>query len=160
MRFHMTKNTIDVPVMILFFTRQDTLKKVFDSVKEAKPQKIFLFQDGPRNEKDMEKILECRKVVEDIDWDCEVYRNYSDKNLGCDKSQVAAFKWAFGIVDRLIFLEDDCVPAQSFYPFCQCLLEKYQYDQRAHMICGMNHVGDYSDEINEDYLFAKTPTIW
>ena len=65
MRFHMTKNTIDVPVMILFFTRQDTLKKVFDSVKEAKPQKIFLFQDGPRNEKEkkIQKIYKMKRNV-------------------------------------------------------------------------------------------------
>lgn len=154
------QNFNDVSVLLLFFIRPDTLKKVFESVAEAKPKRLFLFQDGPRNENDMAKILECRSIVEKIDWDCEVYRYYSDKNLGCDNSQYIALKWAFEKTESLILLEDDCVPSQSFYPFCQKLLEKYKDDERIHMICGMNHIGDYSDEVCEDYLFAKTPTIW
>ena len=28
------------------------------------------------------------------------------------------------------------------------------------MICGMNHERDSSVTVKEDYLFAKTPTIW
>ena len=150
----------DVAVMILFFTRPDVLEKTFDSVRKARPAKLFLFQDGPRGEQDNIKINECRKIVEAIDWDCQVYRNYSETNLGCDKSQFAAFKWAFQYTDSLIFLEDDCVPSQSFFPFCEQLLEKYKDDKRVHMICGMNHEGDSSETVQEDYLFAKTPTIW
>lgn len=150
----------DVSVLLLFFIRPDTLEKVFESVKQAKPKKLFLFQDGPRNEKDNEKIIACRNIVENIDWDCEVYRNYCDKNLGCDNSQYEALKWAFEKTENLILLEDDCVPSQAFYPFCEELLEKYKDDERVHMICGMNHVGDYSYAVNEDYLFSKTPTIW
>ncbi len=150
----------DVPVMILFFTRPDVLEKVFTSVRQAKPSTLFLFQDGPRNSKDLEKIEACRKIVENVDWQCDVKRFYSEKNLGCDKSQFAAFRWAFRYADRLIFLEDDCVPSQSFFPFCEQLLEKYKDDPRVHMICGMNHEGDSSATIKEDYFFAKTPTIW
>jgi len=150
----------NVSVMILFFTRPDLLKRVFESVREARPARLFLFQDGPRGEKDNIKINECRKIVEEIDWDCQVYRNYSETNLGCDKSQYAAFKWAFQYTDSLVFFEDDCVPSQSFFPFCDQLLEKYKDDKRVHMICGMNHEGDSSTTVKEDYLFAKTPTIW
>ena len=39
---------IDVAVMIIFFVRDDTLQKVFDSVKAARPRKLLLWQDGPR----------------------------------------------------------------------------------------------------------------
>lgn len=150
----------NVSVLLLFFIRPDTLEKVFASVSEAKPNKVFLFQDGPRNENDLEKIMACREIVEKIDWDCEVYRYYSETNLGCDNSQYVALKWAFEKTESLILLEDDCVPSQSFYPFCEKLLEKYKDDKRIHMICGMNHSGDYSSQVNEDYLFSKTPTIW
>ena len=150
----------DVAVMILFFTRPDTLEKVFASVREAKPSKLFLFQDGARNDNDLKKIKKCRNIVENIDWNCEVKKFYSNTNLGCDKSQFKAFEWAFQYTESLIFLEDDCVPAQSFFPFCEKLLKRYREDERVHMICGMNHVGDMSNEIKEDYFFAKTPTIW
>jgi len=150
----------DVAVMILFFTRPDTLEKVFESVRKAKPSSLFLFQDGARNSEDQEKIEKCRKIVENVDWNCKVRKFYLEKNLGCDRSQFAAFQWAFQYTDKLIFLEDDCVPSQSFLPFCEQLLERYKDDKRVHMICGMNHERDSSVTVKEDYLFAKTPTIW
>ena len=153
-------NNVDVSVLILFFIRPDSLKKVFESVQEAKPKRLFLFQDGARDEKDKEKINQCREIVENVTWDCEVHKYYSNENLGCDNSQYIALKWAFEKTDSLILLEDDCVPSNSYYSFCEKLLKKYKDDERIHMICGMNHMGDYSNAVNEDYFFAKTPTIW
>ena len=44
---------IDVPVLILFFNRPNLLKAVFDQVRIARPSKLFLYQDGPRNSQDM-----------------------------------------------------------------------------------------------------------
>lgn len=148
----------NVSVLLLFFIRPDTLEKVFESVAKAKPKRLFLFQDGPRNQNDFEKIMQCRKIVQNITWDCEVYRHYSDINLGCDNSQYIALKWAFDYTDSIILLEDDCVVSQSFYPFCEKLLDKYKNDMRVHMICGMNHIGDYSNSVDEDYMFTKVPT--
>ena len=158
----MKKALIDVPVLLLFFVRPDTFRKVFEQVKEARPSKLFLFQDGAREGRpgDAEKIEECRKIAEDIDWECEVHTYYSEKNLGCDPAEYTAISWAFESVDRLIILEDDDVPSQSFFPFCTELLEKYKDDNRIHMIAGLNHLEDVSSEISESYFFSKAISIW
>ena len=88
---------IDVAVMIIFFVRDDTLQKVFDSVKVARPRKLLLWQDGPREDRpdDLQGIMKCRKIVENIDWDCEVIKNYHEENMGCDPSTFYADKWAY-----------------------------------------------------------------
>ena len=99
----------DVAVLILFFNRPDHLRRVFDEVRKARPSKLFLYQDGPRGERDMPGIEACRRVVEDIDWQCEVHRKYQERNFGCDPSEYISQKWAFSIVDRCIVLEDDAV---------------------------------------------------
>ena len=103
-----------VPVLINFFNRPEPLKKVFAAVRSAKPKYLFLSQDGPRagNATDAEKIAACRDVVSQIDWDCQVYHNYSEVNLGCGKRMSSAITWAFSYVDRLMILEDDCVGAK------------------------------------------------
>ena len=90
---------IDVAVLILFFNRPDHLKEVFDEVRKARPSQLFLYQDGPRGERDMTGIEACRKVVEDIDWECEVHRKYQERNYGCDPSEYLSQKWAFSVVD-------------------------------------------------------------
>lgn len=144
---------IDIPVLVIFFVRSNTLEKVFESIKEARPSKLLLWQDGPRNEKDIPGIEACRKVFETIDWDCKVYTNYQTQNLGCDPSTFRAQKWAFSVVDKCVVLEDDMVPSQSFYPFCKELLERYEYDERINMICGVNHLGK-AEFCPNDYLFS------
>lgn len=135
-------SNVDVPVMLLFFNRPDTLKQVFDAVKQARPSTLLLVQDGAREGKEGEEELvrQCRNIVEDIDWDCTVYKNYSDVNLSCDHREFTGISWAFEHVDRLIILEDDCVPCQSFFPFCAELLEKYKDDTRVDRICGFNRL--------------------
>lgn len=151
---------IDVPVLLIFFCRVEQFSKVFEQVKIAKPSKLLLYQDGPREGKnDLEGILKCREIAENIDWNCEVFKFYQEKNVGCDPSEFIAQKWAFSIVDRCVVLEDDDVPSQSFFPFCKELLEKYKDDERINMICGMNHLG-VSEDCPYDYLFSSLGSIW
>lgn len=151
----MNNTQTEVPVFMIFFNRPETLQKVFDSVRKAKPKQLFLACDGPRKGRkdDIEKIAACKKIVENIDWDCEVHHRYSEKNLGCGMNMYSGIKWAFETVDRLMILEDDCVPVADFFPFCEELLERYKYDQRISMISGMNHLEKY-DRPNSDYFFG------
>jgi len=151
---------IDIPVLILFFNRPTLLQKVFEQVKMARPSKLYLFQDGAREgrDDDIENIQKCRDIVSNIDWNCEVHRNYQEKNNGCDPSEYLAQKWMFETEEMGIVLEDDDVPSQSFFPFCKELLERYKDDQRINMICGMNNCG-VSEHCPYDYLFSTSGSI-
>ena len=156
----MNASKIDVPVLLIFFSRPGCFSQVFEQVKKARPSKLFLYQDGPRegNQKDIDGIKKCREIAENIDWDCEVHRFYQEKNIGCDPSEFIAQKWAFEHVDRCIILEDDDVPSQSFFPFCAELLERYKDDERINMICGMNNLEQVESPYS--YLFTYTGSIW
>lgn len=151
----------DVPVFLMFFIRPKELTLSFNSVKAARPSKLILVSDGPRPSHPNDKRLndECKKIVDDIDWECDVYHRYSDVNSGMYVTLYDAFKWVFSFVDRIIFLEDDVVPNQSFYRFCEELLTKYENDKRVHTICGMNHSGTY-EKPQSDYFFSKAGSIW
>ena len=150
---------IDVAVLILFFNRPEHLKKVFEEVRKARPSRLFLYQDGPRSEKDLDGIMKCREVVDNIDWECDVQRMYQERNYGCDPSEYISQKWAFSMADKCIVLEDDDVPSQACFPFCKVMLDRYEYDTRITMIAGFN-----SDEVTEgvpdDYFFTSVFSIW
>ena len=157
----MEKAKIDVAVLLLFFSRPEQTAKVFEQIKRAKPSKLFLYQDGPREGRtdDTAGIKACREIVENIDWECEVHRMYQEKNIGCDPSEYLSQKWMFSMVDKGIILEDDDVPSQSFFPFCKELLDKYENDTRIGMICGMNHLNKVN--IDADYFFCRNRgPIW
>lgn len=152
---------IDVPVFVTFFIRPETFCHVFDAIRMARPKTLFLVADGPRKgyPDDYRLNEECKKIALNIDWECEVYRKYSDVNQGIDNNSYWGLKWAFQYVDRLIFLEDDILPSQSFFNFCEELLERYLNDQRIFKICGMNHLGVY-DKPSADYFFSRQGSVW
>ena len=149
----------NVPVALIFFNRPDTLEQVFDRVREAKPKKLYLIQDGPRNEEDMGKILACRKIVENIDWECQVTKDYSEVNLGCGVRPQSGITNVLKVEDRVIILEDDCIPCASFFPYCEEMLEKYKDDERIAYVSGLNHFEEWNCG-DSDYFFAKTGAIW
>lgn len=159
----MKEYKIDIPVLLIFFCRDKQFKQVFEEVKKARPSKLYLYQDGARlgNKKDEEGIKKCREICSDeqIDWNCEVHRLYQTKNFGCDPSEFIAQKWMFETEEMGIILEDDDVPAQSFFPFAKELLIKYKDDKRINMICAMNNNG-VTEDIKESYLFTKKGSIW
>lgn len=150
---------IDVPVLLIFFNRPGCFAQVFEQVKKARPSKLFLYQDGARegNEKDVIGVQKCREIALNIDWECELHTLFQEKNYGCDPSGYLARKWAFESVDKCIILEDDCVPSQSFFPFCKELLDRYETDQRINMICGMNNLE--TADCPYSYLFTETGSI-
>lgn len=86
--------------------------------------------DGPRADHrggEGEKVRAVRNyILSSIDWNCEVKTLFRDENLGCKRAVSSAIDWFFSHVEEGIILEDDCVPDQSFFPFCQELLERYR----------------------------------
>ena len=150
---------VDVSVLILFFNRPAQLAQVFEQVRQARPARLYLYQDGPRDERDLPGVEACRRVVADVDWECDVHRNYQEKNYGCDPSEYMAQKWAFSLSDKCIVLEDDDVPAVSFFRFCKELLDRYEHDTRVSMIAGFN-TEEVTPGVSADYFFATTFSIW
>lgn len=148
---------LDTAVLLIFFVRDDTFRQVFESVKKARPRTLLLWQDGPRKNKpdDVEGIEKCRKILDEIDWDCEIHTKFNTENYGCDPSTHFAHKWAFTIVDKCIVLEDDQCPSQSFFSYCKELLDKYENDERISHICGYNFLGE-AEWCPYDYLFSYT----
>ena len=109
----------------------------------------------------MAGIEACRQIVSDenIDWECEVHRNYQEKNLGCDPANYLSHKWAFSMVDKCIVFEDDSVPSQSFFPFCKEMLDRYEHDERIAMIAGFN-TDEVTTEVPYDYFFTSIQSVW
>ena len=156
----MKKFCVDVAVLLIFFNRPEKFIKVFEQVKEAKPSRLYLYQDGPREGRnDVEGITACRKILESIDWECEIHKNFQEKNVGCDPSEFNAIKWMFETETKGIILEDDDIPSISFFKFCKELLDKYENDTRIFKISGMNNFGIMNEE-QGSYFFTHLSSIW
>lgn len=157
--FIYAKDQLDVPVLLIIFNRPEIQQHAFNKIREVKPAQLFIAADGPREKvlADREKCARARKIIEQVDWHCEVKTFYRDKNLGCDAAVSTAVSWFFDQVEHGIILEDDCVPSESFFYFCQLMLERYKDDERIWNILGSNYYGK-----EKTYFFSTVflPTGW
>ena len=127
-------------VLFLIFNRPDTTQRVFEQIRKAKPSKLYIAADGPRANRpaDIKLCGKAREMVSQVDWECELKTNFRIENAGCKEGVSSAITWFFEQEEEGIILEDDCVPANSFFWFCDILLEKYRYDERVRHITGCN----------------------
>jgi hypothetical protein len=154
-------NGAEMNVVYVFFNRPDKVRQSFDCIRAARPSRLFLVADGPRPHvpTDAERCAAARHLVDEIDWPCEVFRDYSECHLGCGRRVASGITGAFAHVDRVIILEDDCVPARSFFPFCRELLDRYEEDSRIMAVCGDNFQnGIWRGE--GTYYFSKHFHCW
>lgn len=149
------------PVVLIFFNQPTFTRRVFETIRAARPPKLFLIADAGRNQAEAARIAECRAIVEAVDWPCEVATNYAPQNMGPRARLSSGITWAFSQVDRAIIFEHDCLPHPSFFTFCEELLEKYQDDERVMHIGGSNFgQGNRNFTCPDSYYFSLVPQIW
>ncbi|MBE9109123.1 glycosyltransferase family 2 protein [Nodosilinea sp. LEGE 07298] len=147
------------PVVFIIFRRPDLTAQVFEAIRQAQPKKLLIVADGPRNGEETALCQQARAITENIDWNCEVIRNYSEVNLGCRDRVSTGLAWTFEKVEEAIILEDDCLPHPSFFHYCEVLLEKYRFDTRIMQIGGNNSLCTPID-LKDSYYFSGLVHIW
>ena len=151
----------NTPILFLIFNRPETAMKVFEVIKKNRPSCLYIAADGPRLEKEGEKEI-CEKlrqnIINKIDWPCEVKTLFREKNLGCKIAVSSAIDWFFDNVEEGIILEDDCLPDDSFFYYCQELLDKYRNNFNIALISGDNFCNQKIGAAS--YYFVRVPHIW
>lgn len=149
------------PVLFTIFNRPDVTFKVFEEIKRAQPPRLYIAADGPRADRPDDAALcrEAREILKQVDWECEVKTFFKEENLGCRKCMSSAVTWFFSNEDEGIVLEDDCLPANSFFRFCDELLERYRNDSRVRHITGCNLQNGRAWG-NASYYFSNMTHVW
>lgn len=152
---------LTTPVAIIAFNRPLHVRAVLKAISEVRPGKLFAIVDGPRLDRPGEatKCLEVQRAFDEIDWPCEVRKQFASSNLGCKMRVATGLDWVFSQVDEAIILEDDCIPNVSFFLFAEELLNTYRNDLRIGMIAGSNLSGSPSRE-GSAYFFSRIAQCW
>lgn len=82
-------------VLLCGFVRYDTISRVFEAVRSARPPRLYLATDGPRagREDDAANVLKVQSLAEQVDWPCEVKTLFRENNLGCRAAMSGAIDW-------------------------------------------------------------------
>ena len=152
---------MNTPVALIIFNRPETTRRVFAEIRRVRPPKLFIIADGPRSNLpgDADKVAATRSIVEEVDWNCQVLKNYSDINLGCKNRVSSGIDWVFENVNEATILEDDCLPHPTFFRFCEEMLERYRNDNNIMHITGDNFQFGLNPS-KHSYYFSRYAHVW
>lgn len=153
------KYKLSTAVVLIIFKRPFQTERVFTAIAESRPSKLYIIADGARNSEEALLCEQARQVVDKVDWDCEVRKNYSEKNLGLRNRIISGLDWVFQQEERAIILEDDCLPHPTFFRFCDEVLEYYKDDPEVMHISGDNFLAKRKT-FDESYYYSKYAHVW
>ena len=138
----------EIPVVLVTYNRPEHTKQVIDSLRKHKVKNLYVFSDAPKSQKDVEKVIQTRKLIESIDWTIpEVV--FQKENKGLAKSITSAVELVFKKYDKIILLEDDCVPGDYFFSFMDECLIRYKNNEKVFGVSG--YTVPLPDELLKDY---------
>jgi len=150
---------LNTPVALFLFNRSDRAQRILEEIRRARPTRLFLVADGPRNAEEEAQCERARAVAELVDWPCEVMTDFAERNLGLRRRIPSGIEWVFGEVDRAILLEDDCLPHPTFFPYCEELLDRYSEEERVMHVAGSQLLRE-SPNGGASYHFSRYVHIW
>lgn len=151
-----------VAVLFLVFNRPHLADITFEQIRAVRPPRLYVHCDGARESREGERnlVLQSHKIVEKVDWPCEVFTLFRTENIGLRDALYGAISWFFEQEIAGIILEDDCCADISFFQFCSELLEKYAHEETVMHIGGSNLVMDITRHLPSDYFWSRFSLVW
>jgi len=121
------------PIALFTYNRADHTQKAVESLlknKEAEYSDLFIFSDGPKNEKAIEGVKANREYIHTVIGFKSITIIEREKNWGLSKSLIAGITELTDKYGRVIVVEDDLIVSPYFLKYMNEALEKYKDDDR------------------------------
>lgn len=154
---------MDIAVLFLTYRRYETAEKVFESIRAAKPRRLYFASNAPNPQNGLSEKIEVNRVrslAERVDWPCELVTLFREEHLSVIESIPSSIDWFFEHEDEGVILEDDCLPNYSFFIFCKTLLDFHRYDDHVCMITGNNFQESKDFDRLPSYYYSRYFHIW
>ena len=142
-----------IPILITAYNRYVNFKKLFTQLHN-KNYNIYISIDGPKNSFDKSQQI---KIINLLNKNKIHKYRILDKNHGCQKAVFLALDWFFFHEKKGIILEDDILPGEDFFKFCEILLKKFANEKKIFSISGYNPLNKLN---NGDYFLSKYFMCW
>ena len=151
-----------LPVVLFIFRRVDTLEAIAARIKKYNPPIIYVYGDGPRNESESSDVRGARNEIQRLFEGFNVVYDFSDNNRGVKENIGGGALKTFEKEESAIFLEDDNLPSNSFFPYCEDLISFYKNDDDVLWVCGTNYLGSKLADSEKSYFYTKNllPCGW
>jgi hypothetical protein len=149
--------SFNTPVLFLTYKRYRTAIRVFNTIKKIKPNKLYFASNAPKNESEIKAVQKVRDICKKINWKCKLTTIFYSKHMLVKDSIPASINFFFKKEKQGIILEDDVLPSQSFYFFCQKMLKIFKNKKKISCIYGSSFLKKRG---KSNIYFSKYTHIW
>jgi hypothetical protein len=148
---------VKIPLALFIYNRPKVLARTMVKIRENRPKRLYVFADGPKSGDgaDQRKCDEARGLLEHVDWPCEVFRVYNDENYGLRNQIEEKLSFLFAREVAAVILEDDCLPENDFFRFCEDGLHAYEKSPQLMAITGNQYLATQPNP-----FLSRFPHCW
>lgn len=148
------------PIALFVYNRPWHIQQTVEALRKnelAASSELFIFSDGPKSEKDREKVCAVREYCKTITGFKSVTLIERALNLGLASSIITGVTEVINRCGRIIVLEDDMVTSPYFLKFMNEALEFYRSEKK--VICVHGYIYPIKDDLPEIF-FLKGADCW
>lgn len=149
------------PIVLFVYNRKDVFLKTYEALKNciyADKSDLYIFSDGPKDEKDRVLVDDLRNQLKIIKND-KSFRQItiieSKINKGLAKSIILGITKIISQNGRVIVLEDDCLPSVYFLRYMNTILDYFKDDKTIGSVSGFTEVINLPDDYKSDIYLAS-----
>jgi hypothetical protein len=126
------------PIAFFAYKRPDHTRRTLEALSAnelASESELFIFSDGPRNERDEQGVLAVREYIRTTKGFKSVNIIEREKNQGLAKSLISGITELCDKFGRAIVVEDDILTSPFFLRFMNDALDQYENNHEVFSIC-------------------------
>ena len=155
-------NKYNIGIVVLAYNRPSHLQRLFISLKNQNIKNISLYLDKPNDQLSMLNQKEILRMINAAKFWLKCKIKKQTKHMGVSNSIKLALDNEFKIYDKIIFLEDDCIPFKFFFDYMIQCLNSFQNNNRIMSVCGyqLPFLKRKKDTITNIFLKRFIPWGW
>ena len=151
-------NTSNLAVLIVGYSRCDSMINLIEIVLAGNPSKLFIALDGAKDESAKMAQMEILESVEKfkVSTSVPIQVLQRTENLGSGAGVISAVNWFFENETQGIVLEDDLVVDENFFIYMNKSISILKMQPRALLASGTRLNSKYSNEVT----LCSYPIVW
>jgi len=146
-------------IALFVYNRPGHTQEVLKGLRRNNISKLYVFSDGIKDEKDNDSVDKVRNLIDSLNWcDTEIIKN--KENEGLANSIVYGVNYVLKRHERIIVLEDDCVPSDDFIAFMEKCFDKYENNEKIMNVTGYSSPINIPSDYPYDIYFSYRSSSW
>jgi len=141
-----------LPVLLMTYLKSDFLDKILLAIKNYHPPTLYIYVNQPKSNTEKKQVAKVQKILRSIDFNFRIEFIIPDTHLVVNDSFKSTLDTVFSKEESLIVLEDDTIPSQAFFSFCQRMINEYVHDESVGCVLGCNL---NSVEVSDSYFHSS-----